>query len=326
VPHPIPVSKSPTPSIRGLPRLPPPFYPYESSKQIQPNLQKTKERGYPVPKNTASDQITGQEMAFAHLILSGTMNDRDAAEAVGLNPDTAAYTKAKPRVHAYMIEHRAAVSERLVDQEAGLSRLPRLAVGRAVEGLRKLNLGRDQILTRLWELATLPSEATRGSIAGQIKALSMIVAIEGLIPDRRSSSTGTQPAAPPVNAEIYTPEWLRKQHHEPACEDPGDHIAATKAQPAAPQVPDPEPTPDLALKLENDAPPPPPDQNFDQNFDRNIDPDHDRNQPSLSDPLIPQGLNRVSLTTDSGFLALLDTTSSPRQPFSIKKGPFTRRR
>jgi hypothetical protein len=28
--------------------------------------------------------------------MSGTMNDRRAAEAVGLNPDTAAYTKSKP--------------------------------------------------------------------------------------------------------------------------------------------------------------------------------------------------------------------------------------
>ena len=87
-------------------------------------------------------------MAFAHLIMSGTMNDRRAAEAVGLNPDTAAYTKAKPRVRAYMTEHRAAVKERLVDQEA--------------DGLRKLNLGRDQILARLWELATLSHEATPG--------------------------------------------------------------------------------------------------------------------------------------------------------------------
>jgi predicted ATPase len=46
---------------------------------------------------------------------------------------------------------------RLVDQEA--------------EGLRKLNLSRDQILARLWELANL-SHQVRGSIAGQIKALS----------------------------------------------------------------------------------------------------------------------------------------------------------
>jgi hypothetical protein len=254
-----------------------------------------------MPKNTVSDPITDQEMAFAHLILSGTMNDRRAAEAVGLNPDTASYTKSKPRVRAYMIEHRAAVRERLVDQEA--------------EGLRKLNLGRDQILARLWELANLSHEATRGIIAGQIKALSMIVAIEGLIQsgtmnDRRFSPSETQPAAPPINAQIYIPEWRRQQQHQAAGEEPGDAVATAEAQPAAPHVPDLKPAPNPAP----DAPPPSPDRNF------------DRNQPSLADPLIPQGLNRVPLATGSGFHALLDTTSSPRQPFYLKKGPFGRRR
>src|SRR5271163_4542560 len=149
-----------------------------------------------MPKNIVSDPIPDQEMAYAHLLMSGSMTDRQAAEAAGLNPNTAAYIKSKPRVRDYMREHRAAVRERLVDQEA--------------EGLRQLNLGRDQILARLWELANLSHEVTRGIIAGQIKALAMIVAIEGLIPsgtmnDRRlSSSAATQPAAPPVRADIYT--------------------------------------------------------------------------------------------------------------------------
>ena len=249
-----------------------------------------------MPKNTVSDPITDQEMAFAHLILSGTMTDRRAAEAVGLNPETASYTKSKPRVRAYMIEHRAAVREKLVDQEA--------------EGLRKLNLGRDQILARLWELANLSHEVTRGTIAGQIRALSMIVAIEGLIPDRRLFPFGTQPAAPPVQAQIYEAEWLRKQQNQAAAEEPGDAVAAAEAPPAAPQVPDPEPAPNPATA----APPPPPEQNF------------DRSQPSLPDPLIPQALNRVPAATDSGFDAFLDTTSSPRQPFSVRKSPFARRR
>jgi hypothetical protein len=71
-----------------------------------------------MPKNPVTDPITDQEMAFAHLILSGTMNDRRAVEPVGLKPDTAAYTKSKPRVRAYTIEHRAAVREKVVDQEA----------------------------------------------------------------------------------------------------------------------------------------------------------------------------------------------------------------
>ena len=155
-----------------------------------------------MPKNPVTDPITDQEIAFAHLILSGTMNDRQAAKAVGLNPDTAAYTKAKPRVRAYMIEHRAAVREKLVDQET--------------EGLRRLNIGRDQILDRLWELATLSHEVTRGTITGQIKALSMIIAIEGLIPDRRLSPPGKQPAAPPVQVDINTAEWLRNQQCQAA--------------------------------------------------------------------------------------------------------------
>lgn len=105
-----------------------------------------------MPKNLVSDPITDQEMAFALLVMSGTMNDRRAAEAVSMNPDTAAYVKSKPRVRAFMTEHRAAVREKLVDQEA--------------EQLRKLHYGRERILTRLWELAALSAEATRGSITG----------------------------------------------------------------------------------------------------------------------------------------------------------------
>jgi hypothetical protein len=154
-----------------------------------------------MPKNKVSDPITDQEMAFARLVLSGGMTDRHAAEAVGLNPDSAAYIKAKPHVRAYMREHRAAVEQQLVQQEA--------------DGLHRLNLERDQVLARLWEIANLSPEMTRGSIAGQVKALSMIVAIEGLIPDRRAADrlsvssernsapapTHPQPSANPAQRE-----------------------------------------------------------------------------------------------------------------------------
>jgi hypothetical protein len=254
-----------------------------------------------MPKNTVTDPITDQEMAFAHLVLSGIMNDRRAAEAVGLNPDTAAYTKAKPRVRAYMMEHRAAVRERLVDQEA--------------EGLRKLNLGRDQILARLWELANLSHEVTRGIIAGQIKALSMIVAIEGLIPSgvnaRRLSPSAAQPAASPVEAQIYEAEWLRKQQHQAAGEEPGDAVAAAEDQPDAPQAPEPEPPPEPAPMLANDAPPP------------NLD----RNHPSLTATRILQkGLNWVPLANAGIFDGALDTTSPFRLPSYPKIGPSARRR
>ena len=123
-----------------------------------------------MPKNKVNDPITDQEIAFARLVLSGAMTDRQAAEAVGLNPDSAAYTKSKPRVRAYMLEHRAAVQQQLVQQEA--------------EGLHRLNLDREQVLARLWEIANLSPEMTRGSITGQVKALSMIVAMQNFIPDR----------------------------------------------------------------------------------------------------------------------------------------------
>jgi hypothetical protein len=132
-----------------------------------------------MPKNKVSDPITDQEMAFARLVLSGAMTDRQAAEAVGLNPDSAAYTKSKPHVRAYMLEHRAAVQQQLVQQEADLSR-------RAVDGLHRLNLDRERVLARLWEIADLSPEMTRGSITGQVKAISMIIAMQNFIPDRRS--------------------------------------------------------------------------------------------------------------------------------------------
>jgi len=65
------------------------------------------------------------------------------------------------------------------------------------EGLPRLRPSRDQVLDRLWEIAKLGPEITRGSMTGQVKALSMIIAIEGLIPDRRAASAQNKLAPPP---------------------------------------------------------------------------------------------------------------------------------
>jgi hypothetical protein len=244
-----------------------------------------------MPKNNVTDPITDQEIAFAHLAMSGTMTDRQAAEAVGLNPDTAAYTKSKPRVRAYMIEHRAAVNEKLVDHE--------------VEGLRKLNISRDQILDRLWELATLSHEATRGTIAGQIKALSMIVAIEGLIPsgknDRRLSPSGTQTAATPAEGQTCSPERLRDPQQQLAAEEPADPVADTKTQPAATHVPEPKPKAQSAQKSA-----------INSSF-----PNLYRNQTGPLNPFIkPEALNRVPDTTGFALDAILDRANPSRLSFS----------
>ena len=180
-----------------------------------------------MPKSPMTDPITDQEIAFARLILSGTMTDRRAAEAVGLNPTTAAYTKSKPRVRDYITEHRAAVTEKRADQEE--------------VGPRHLAPTRDQILDRLWQLASLTPEQTRSSIAGQIKAMAMIVAIEGLIPDRRRSPAPAPPAAPPAKPQIYIGEPYRRPQHQ--AEDTTPDAAATvdDVQPAAPQASEPKP-------------------------------------------------------------------------------------
>ncbi len=164
-----------------------------------------------MPKNQVSDLITDQEITFAHLVLSGTMTDRQAAETAGLNPDTAAYTKAKPRVRAYMLEHRAAMHDRLVQQES--------------EEQRRLNLSRERVLARLWEIADLDPDTTRNSMSAQIKALTMIVAIEGLIPnshnDRRAGSPQNKSASPPVPPPIDTAAWLREQQGKTTGPPPG---------------------------------------------------------------------------------------------------------
>jgi transcription initiation factor TFIID subunit TAF12 len=135
-----------------------------------------------MPKNEVSDPITDQEIAFAHLVLSGALTDRQAAEAVGLNPDAAASTKAKPQVHAYILEHRAAEQQQLVQQDAKQQQLP--------------NLDRQQVLDRLWEIANLSPEITRGSVTGQVKALTIIVAMENFIPNRLAASAEKKSAAP----------------------------------------------------------------------------------------------------------------------------------
>jgi hypothetical protein len=140
-----------------------------------------------MPKNEVSDPITDQEMAFARLVLSGGMTDRQAAEAVGLNPDSAAYIKSKPHVRAYMLEHRAAVQQQLAQQQA--------------EGMHRLNLERERLLARLWQIADLSPEMTRGSITGQMKALSMIAAIHNIIPNRRALSPEKKSAPAPAEPQ-----------------------------------------------------------------------------------------------------------------------------
>jgi hypothetical protein len=254
-----------------------------------------------MPKNKVSDPITDQEIAFARLVLSGAMTDRHAAEAVGLNPDSAAYTKSKPRVRAYMLEHRAAVQQQLVQQEADLSRL-------AVEGLHRLNLDREQVLARLWEIANLSPDMTRGSITGQVKALSMIVAMQNFIPDRRavdrpatSSDKNSAPATnthPHIYAAACPPRRAVGRAGQQATTidpQPGPAPDQEEDSPARPGVPW---KPKLAPASVAD---PPPDPRPSQSTFAN------RSTPSEAPP---------------PYVPLFTSVPDLGVPFSIKKKPF----
>jgi hypothetical protein len=180
-----------------------------------------------MPRNKVSDPITDQEMAFARLVLSGAMTDRNAAEAVGLNPDSAAYTKSKPRVRAYMLEHRAAVQQQLVQQEA--------------DGLHRLNLDRERVLARLWEIADLSPEMTRGSITGQVKAISMIIAMQNFIPNRHAVSSEKKSAPGSVPEAPSDPG--------PSLSTFADRVSPSEAAPRTPYVPLFTSVPDLGVSF-----------------------------------------------------------------------------
>src|ERR1700677_2657119 len=159
----------------------------------------------------------------------------------------------KPHVRAYMLEHRAAVEQQLVQQEADLSRLPRLprqAVGQAVEGLRRLSLDREKVLDRLWEIANLSPDMTRGSIHGQVKALSMIIAMQNFIPDRHavSSQKKSAPAHPQIAPGSPAPasRWAAEAppNHRPS-QSFANRISSSQAPP--PYVPLFNSVPDLGV-------------------------------------------------------------------------------
>ncbi len=245
-----------------------------------------------MPKNKVKDLITDQEMAFAHLVLSGSMTDRQAAQAAGLNPESAAYIKAKPRVRVYMAEHRAALHEKLIAEES--------------EGLRKLNVGRDKVLAHLWYLATLSPEVTRGNINGQLKATAMFASFGGLFPE----ASAAHPGQPSVKAEIYQSQWLREQKAKEASRQSNPAVAQQEEEPALPPA---EPAPAAAPDARNSI------------FDHG--PQTASASGPVSDPPRPSGASIPTFAelASSRFTSFVpDTSSGPdlRVPFSLDKTRF----
>ncbi len=134
---------------------------------------------------------------------------------------------------------------------------------------------------------------TRGSITGQVKALSIIVAMENFIPDRRAVAAEKKSAPPPVNAQVYQSAWLRNQQ-----------AATTDPQPtAAPTQEEAEPTcPEPASSSVADAPP-----------------DPAPSEPALADR-VPLGDGRPP------YVPLFPPVTGTKVGFSIRKNPFARPR
>jgi hypothetical protein len=105
-------------------------------------------------------------------------------------------------------------------------------------------LDREHLLDRLWELANISPEMTRNSMTGQVKAISLIIAMENFIPDRRAVAAEKNSAPAPVKARIYQSAWLREQ--KAATIDPQPTSAVPEPEPAPASVaqaaPDPVPS------------------------------------------------------------------------------------
>jgi hypothetical protein len=143
-----------------------------------------------MPKGPVETPITDQEIAFAHLVLAGKLTDRDAAEAVGISPGQAAYVKGKTRVKEYMASHRASVRAGLVQHE--------------VDALAEFNIGREQILAKWWEFASIEPAKTGYNTSSQSKALDSL-----WNPKKPGDGEGEGDSKP----QIYIAEWMRKPGH-----------------------------------------------------------------------------------------------------------------
>jgi hypothetical protein len=186
------------------------------------------------------------------------------------------------------------VQQQLVQQEA--------------EGLHRLNLDREKVLDRLWEIANLSPEMTRGSVSAQVKALAMIVAIEDLIPDRRAVSSEKK-SAPPPTGQIYAA----------ACPPrPAVGLGEQQGKTTVPQ-----PSPDLVRdEYGPGVPDPPPGAGADAPSDLGPAPDLtlDPSEPIFVHPFSPS-----KTTPSSPHARVPDSAPDNRVPFSIKKNPFARR-
>ena len=185
-----------------------------------------------MPKRPVQTPITNQEIAYALLVLAGTMTDKAAAKVVGIDPSRAAYVKGKPRVREYMASHRASVRAGLAQHE--------------VDTLVEFNIGREQILGKWWEFANIDPAKTGYNTTGQSKALDSLWKALGF---EGSKKPGDEDEPEPERPQIYRAKWMRRpgdpDYEEGDGETVGSRETSTRREPV---MSDPQPPPEPTLR------------------------------------------------------------------------------
>jgi hypothetical protein len=170
------------------------------------------------------------------------------------------------------------------------------------EELRRFNLSRGRVLA---------PEKTRNGMSAQVKALSMIIAIEGLIPDRRAVAAQSKPAPAPVNPPFYVSEWMRNQQNQESVDPqppPAQKEAAPEPQSVSGRTDDPPP-----IELSSSRP------------ERSVAEGPELQRSVVEGPAVPGPLNPSQTTLPRVPMADY-VAPDTRRPFSIDKNRFGRRR
>jgi hypothetical protein len=141
-------------------------------KEVKPGKRRAPRKATP---------LSEKDIQFCHLVMKGLPDPKttqlDRIEAAGA---AFGYSKAessnlyhrKP-VQAYMAKYRDRIMMQMVREEV------RLFV--------RQGFTREDVLTTLYDIALLPPERTRGSVSGQVGALSTMSTIMGLITSPRNA-------------------------------------------------------------------------------------------------------------------------------------------
>jgi hypothetical protein len=124
-------------------------------------------------------------------------------------------------VKEYMASHRASVRAGLVQHE--------------VDVLAEFNIGREQILAKWWEFATIDPKLTGYNTSGQSKALDSLWKALGF---EGSNKPGDEDEPEPERPQIYRAAWMRKPGDPDYEKDEGE--ISTRREPVM-SVPEPPP-------------------------------------------------------------------------------------